>query len=88
MAVEVIELTDEMRTAAARRMGLDSLDPWTVAALQDVLAIVERDRAVEAEAVQGVVDAYRKSVAKGYFRSLRGPVARAVDALDRAVSRP
>jgi hypothetical protein len=84
----VIELTDEMRAAAARRMGLDSLDPWTEAALRDVLEIADREHAAEATAVQGVVDAYRKSVAKGYFRSLRGPVARAVDALSRAVGAP
>jgi hypothetical protein len=39
----VIVLTAEMRAAAARRMGVDDLDPWTVAALVDVLALVERD---------------------------------------------
>lgn len=39
----MIALTPEMRAAACRRMGVDDLDPWTVAALVDVLALVERD---------------------------------------------
>jgi hypothetical protein len=39
----VIPLTPEMRAAACRRMGVDELDPWTEAALVDVLALVERD---------------------------------------------
>jgi hypothetical protein len=38
----VITLTAEMRAAAARRMGVDELDPWTVAAIVDVLAIADR----------------------------------------------
>ena len=42
----MIALTAEMRAAAARRMGVDDLDPWTVAALVDVLALVERDNDV------------------------------------------
>lgn len=43
----MIALTAEMRAAAARRMGVDDLDPWTVAALVDVLALVERDHCLE-----------------------------------------
>jgi hypothetical protein len=39
----VIALTPEMRAAVCRRMGIDDLDPWMVAALVDVLALVERD---------------------------------------------
>jgi hypothetical protein len=45
----VIELTDEMKAAAKRRMGVPDdhqLDPWTEAAFEDVLAIVERDHGV------------------------------------------
>jgi hypothetical protein len=86
----VIEPTDEMITAALNATECDPAECTECMAkvVAAVLAIVERDRAAEAAAVQGVVDAYRKSVAKGYFRSLRGPVARAVDALNRAVSRP
>lgn len=38
----MIELTPEMRAAAEKRMGCE-LDPWTVAAFVDILAIVERD---------------------------------------------
>ncbi|GAA2696399.1 hypothetical protein [Actinoplanes palleronii] len=48
----MIELTDEMRTAVKRRMGVadgDRLDPWTEAAVEDVLAIVERDQAQATE---------------------------------------
>lgn len=48
----MIELTDEMKAAVARRMGVPAgveLDPWMEAALEDVLAIVERDRAAEVE---------------------------------------
>ena len=40
----MIELTAEMRAAAARRMGVDELDLWTEAALVDVLTIAARDR--------------------------------------------
>jgi hypothetical protein len=39
----VIALTPEMRAAAARRMGVDDLDPWMAAALVDVLTIYARD---------------------------------------------
>lgn len=39
----MIELTAEMRAAAARRMGVDELDLWTEAALVDVLTIGERE---------------------------------------------
>lgn len=39
----MIEFTAEMRAAAERRMGAD-LDPWTVAAIKDVLAIYARGR--------------------------------------------
>ncbi|HXM55368.1 MAG TPA: hypothetical protein VOB72_08260 [Candidatus Dormibacteraeota bacterium] len=42
----MIELTAEMRRLVAARMGLPDgaeLDPWMVAALEDVLALVERD---------------------------------------------
>lgn len=42
----MIELTDEMRAAVRGRMGIPrdaSLDPWMEAAIEDVLAIVERD---------------------------------------------
>lgn len=42
----MIALTPEMRAAACRRMGVDELDPWTEAALVDVLALVERDNNV------------------------------------------
>lgn len=45
----MIELTDEMRTAVKRRMGIpdgDELDPWMGPAIEDVLAIVERDYTV------------------------------------------
>jgi hypothetical protein len=41
----VIKLTEEMRAAAARRMGVDDLDPWTAAAIVDVLTIYARDHA-------------------------------------------
>jgi hypothetical protein len=41
----VIELTPEMRAAACRRMGVDDLDPWTEAALVDVLTIHAIDQA-------------------------------------------
>jgi hypothetical protein len=41
----VIALTAEMRAAAARRMGVDELDPWTAAAIVDVLTIYARDHA-------------------------------------------
>lgn len=44
----MIELTDEMRAAMKRRMGLApdaDLDLWDEAAVEDVLAIVERDQA-------------------------------------------
>jgi hypothetical protein len=46
----VIELTDEMKAAVKRRMGIpqgDQMDPWTEAAIEDVLAIVERDYRIE-----------------------------------------
>jgi hypothetical protein len=42
----VIELTPEMRAAVKRRMGVPDgreLDPWMGAAIEDVLALVERD---------------------------------------------
>jgi hypothetical protein len=45
----MIELTDEMVTAVRRRMGDPDgieLDPWMTAAIEDVLALVERDYVV------------------------------------------
>ncbi len=38
----MIELTEEMKAAVAKRMG-GQLDLWMVPAIEDVLAIVERD---------------------------------------------
>lgn len=46
MEAAVIELTEEMKAVVKRRTGVNGrmdLDPWTEAALRDVLAIVERD---------------------------------------------
>lgn len=45
----MIELTPEMRTAVKRRMGVpdgQEMDPWMGSAIEDVLAIVERDHIV------------------------------------------
>jgi hypothetical protein len=42
----VIKPTDEMKAAVAKRMGVPdgaAPDPWMEPAIQDVLAIVERD---------------------------------------------
>jgi hypothetical protein len=47
----VIEPTDEMRRVVKSRMGIPDgveLDPWMEAAIGDVLALVERDRCMEA----------------------------------------
>lgn len=46
----MIELTEEMRDAVRGRMGIPrntSIDPWMEAAIEDVLAIVERDYRIE-----------------------------------------
>jgi hypothetical protein len=53
----VIELTDEMRDAVKRRMGITvgGLDPWMEAAIKDVLAIVERDQVAIADDVRTVL---------------------------------
>jgi hypothetical protein len=47
----VIELTAEMRAAAARRMGVDELDLWTEAALVDVLTIAAQKQARDRQRV-------------------------------------
>lgn len=38
----MLEVTEEMKAAVAKRMG-GQLDPWMVPAIKDVLALVERD---------------------------------------------
>lgn len=47
----MIELTPEMEAAARKRMG-GTLDPWMTAAIEDVLAIVEREYTVLCGAVR------------------------------------
>jgi hypothetical protein len=45
----VIELTPEMKAAVKKRMGVPDgheMDPWMGSAIEDVLAIVERDLTV------------------------------------------
>lgn len=49
----MIEPTEEMRAAVKRRMGVpdgQEMDPWMGSAIEDVLAIVERDQGVAAVA--------------------------------------
>lgn len=46
----MIELTPEMKAAVKRRMGVpdgQEMDPWMGSAIEDVLAIVERDYFVD-----------------------------------------
>jgi hypothetical protein len=62
----VIKLTDEMRAAVKSRMGIadgDDLDPWMGPAIEDVLAIVDRDR--ELQISRAYVRGWEDCVAKG-----------------------
>lgn len=52
----MIEPTDEMRAAVRRRMGApdgQELDPWMGAAIEDVMALVERDMLARVEGKRG-----------------------------------
>lgn len=68
----MIALTAEMRAAAARRMGVDDLDPQAEGALLDVLALVEREHARELAEVRCAFDTAVESRDLWRKRALEG----------------